>query len=334
MRDGREARADGETFGDAVNGERAHDGIPAPGISRAVVVAIVMILSGIVPEVLVVPARVPMGNQAIHQGGEASAHRETEGHLGNPRGIEASRRSHARHGFAEQPERRRRQHQARAEAEDAVVDSPRQLANEQKGQSPDPGGESGHGRGDHGGAHEASVLHYTCSVPSEGSAIERVVYLALGANLGDRGAAIVAATGSLAVHGPLSDVRLSPIYETDAVADHPQPPYLNAVLRARTARSPHELLAACLAVEEALGRTRPAGIARAARTMDVDVLLVGDTVIDTRSLTVPHPELLRRPFVRIPLADVAEVGLVHPVTGEALDVAEPHPGVRRWSVTG
>jgi 2-amino-4-hydroxy-6-hydroxymethyldihydropteridine diphosphokinase len=171
-------------------------------------------------------------------------------------------------------------------------------------------------------------------VPSAADAAEQVVYLGLGANLGDRPWAIAAAVAWLAARGHLFDVHLSPFYETDAVADHPQPPYLNAVLRGRTTRSPAELLAACLAAEEALGRTRPAGISKAARSIDVDVLLFGDIVVDTPTLKVPHPALLERPFVRVPLADVAAVGLTHPVTGVALDIADAHPGVRMWQAVG
>jgi 2-amino-4-hydroxy-6-hydroxymethyldihydropteridine diphosphokinase len=156
-----------------------------------------------------------------------------------------------------------------------------------------------------------------------------VVYLGLGANLGDRRGALVAAVAWLQERDHLFAVHLSPLYETDAVADHPQPPYLNAVLRGGTTRSPAELLAACLAAEQALGRARPVGFSKAARSIDVDLLLFGTRVVDTPTLKVPHPALLQRPFVRIPLADVAEAGLVHPVTGDALDVAHPHPGVRK-----
>ena len=157
-----------------------------------------------------------------------------------------------------------------------------------------------------------------------------MVYLGLGANLGDRRRTIAAAVTWLEARGHLFAVRLSALYETDAVADHPQPAYLNAVLRGSTTRSPAQLLAACLAAEEALGRTRPRGISKAARAIDVDVLLFGDLTVDTPTLQVPHPALLDRPFVRVPLADVAEVGLVHPVTRAALDVAPAHPGVRLW----
>jgi 2-amino-4-hydroxy-6-hydroxymethyldihydropteridine diphosphokinase len=112
-----------------------------------------------------------------------------------------------------------------------------------------------------------------------------------------------------------------------AIADHPQPPYLNAVVRGRTTLGPFDLLAACLAIEASLGRIRPAGVARAARHIDIDILLYGAAVIETPSLRVPHPELLDRPFVRIPLAEVAAPGLVHPRTGDALDRAAPAPGI-------
>src|SRR5678816_4512593 len=90
------------------------------------------------------------------------------------------------------------------------------------------------------------------------------VYLALGSNLGDRRAMLDAAVDGLAAAGVAIDARSS-VYETAAVADEPQPAYLNAVLRARTALGPRALLDLCLAVERALGRVRPAGGHKAAR---------------------------------------------------------------------
>jgi 2-amino-4-hydroxy-6-hydroxymethyldihydropteridine diphosphokinase len=123
----------------------------------------------------------------------------------------------------------------------------------------------------------------------------------------------------------------SPLYETEAVTADPQPPYLNAVARVETALSARELLGACLAVEHALGRVRPPGRAQAPRGIDVDLLLFGGEVIDEGpALIVPHPRLRERPFVRIPLADVAIRGLPHPVTNEPLDVAAPDPAVRPY----
>ena len=154
------------------------------------------------------------------------------------------------------------------------------------------------------------------------------VYLAFGANLGDRAGTIGRAIDRLTAGGVAPQAR-SPLYETDAVTPDPQPLYLNAVVRAETALSPPALLALCLEVERSLGRRRPAGRALAPREIDIDLLLYGGEVIaDPPSLIVPHPRLLERPFVRVPLSDVAAPGLRHPVTGELLDRAAPDPSVR------
>ena len=153
------------------------------------------------------------------------------------------------------------------------------------------------------------------------------IYLALGANLGDRRRNIEDAIARLDAAGVAIAAR-SATYETDAVSDEPQPPYLNAVLRATTALDPEALLALCLDIERRLGRVRPPGRDKAPRTLDIDVLLYDARVIASPALTVPHPAMLERAFVRIPLADVAAPGLRHPVTGDALDRAAPSPSVR------
>ncbi len=155
------------------------------------------------------------------------------------------------------------------------------------------------------------------------------VYLALGSNLGDRAAAIARAIELLAAGGVAIAAR-SPIYETDPVTPDPQPLYLNAVVRGETTLGAEALLALCLDTEPALGRRRPPGRPQAPREIDVDLLLYGDAVIGAPpALVVPHPRLLERPFVRIPLADVAAPGLRHPGTGEPLDVAAADSSVRR-----
>jgi 2-amino-4-hydroxy-6-hydroxymethyldihydropteridine diphosphokinase len=79
-----------------------------------------------------------------------------------------------------------------------------------------------------------------------------------------------------------------------------------------------------------LGRVRPPDGAKRSRVIDIDLLLFGDQIIDEPGLQVPHPALLARPFVRIPLADVATPGLRHPLAGERLDQSVPDPGVRRF----
>jgi 2-amino-4-hydroxy-6-hydroxymethyldihydropteridine diphosphokinase len=157
-------------------------------------------------------------------------------------------------------------------------------------------------------------------------------YLALGANLGDRRRALDDAVARLDGSGAATVVARSSIYETDAISDDVQPAYLNAAVRAETVLSPAELLALCLSIERALGRERPPGRAKAARTIDIDVLLHGGAIVDSPpDLVIPHPALLQRAFVRVPLADVAASGLRHPVTGDLLDRADPSPTVRLYT---
>jgi len=150
-------------------------------------------------------------------------------------------------------------------------------------------------------------------------------YLGLGSNLGDRHAEIERAISALRQGGHVEVV--SGVYETLPEGGAPQPRYLNAVVRMQTALSPRALLDACLAIEQAQGRVRPAEGGKASRTLDIDILLYGDQVIDEPGLQIPHPRLLSRPFVRIPLADVALPGLRHPVSGEVLDLSQPDGSV-------
>ncbi|HVR60625.1 MAG TPA: 2-amino-4-hydroxy-6-hydroxymethyldihydropteridine diphosphokinase [Polyangia bacterium] len=154
------------------------------------------------------------------------------------------------------------------------------------------------------------------------------VYLALGANLGDRRGQLEAAVRDLENQGVMVLARSS-IYETEAVAAEPQPPYLNQVIRARTKLSPKALLAACLGIEAAHGRTRDPARPHGARTLDIDILLYGDRVIRDTALTIPHARMLERGFVRVPLAEIAPPNLRHPITRQRLDHASADPTVRR-----
>lgn len=153
------------------------------------------------------------------------------------------------------------------------------------------------------------------------------VYLALGSNVGDRRAQLEGALRDLMTEGVMVQARSS-IYQTDAVAEEAQPPYLNQVICGRTKLSPKALLAICLGIEAAHGRTRDPRRPHAARTLDVDILLYGDRVIRDPALTIPHARMLERAFVRIPLAEIASPGLRHPVTRQRLDHASPDPTVR------
>ena len=154
-------------------------------------------------------------------------------------------------------------------------------------------------------------------------------YLALGSNLGDRRALLHAATAAI---GQVSGTHLlaqSSIYETVPEGNAPEPLYLNAVLRVETSLTARQLLDSCLDIERRLGRVRTADGAKRSRVIDIDLLLFGEQIIDAPGLQVPHPALLARPFVRIPLANVALPGLRHPLAGVRLDQSVPDPGVRR-----
>ncbi len=138
-----------------------------------------------------------------------------------------------------------------------------------------------------------------------------VAYVALGSNLGDRRAHLDAAVRALGA------TRVSRYVETAALLAPgdatPQPAYLNAAAELETALEPGALLLRLREIESAAGR--PAARARwQARTLDLDLLLYGDRVVDEPFLTVPHPELHKRRFVLEPLAEIAP-GAVHPVLG-------------------
>jgi 2-amino-4-hydroxy-6-hydroxymethyldihydropteridine diphosphokinase len=131
------------------------------------------------------------------------------------------------------------------------------------------------------------------------SATTRRAFLGLGANLGDREARLREAVAALP-----DVVAVSPVYETEPVGGPPgQPPYLNLVVELDTGRSPRDLLELARGLEAAAGRER--GERYGPRTLDVDVLLVGDLAVDEPDLVVPHPRMRERRFVLRPLADVA-----------------------------
>ena len=133
----------------------------------------------------------------------------------------------------------------------------------------------------------------------------RLGYLGLGSNVGDRRANLQAAVEDLWAHH-VEALASSSVYETDPVGGVEQPDFLNACLRVETPLEPHALLHACKAVERALGRELAgSGSARwGPRPIDVDVLLLEDEVVDEPDLRVPHPELLNRRFVLVPLLEL------------------------------
>ncbi len=126
------------------------------------------------------------------------------------------------------------------------------------------------------------------------------VALSIGANLGDRVAALQYAVDELAVLGEV--VAVSDVYETDPVGGPEQPDYMNAVVVLETEASAAQVLATAHAAEQGKGRTRE--VRWGARTLDVDVLVYGQEVSDDPQLTLPHPRATERAFVMIPWAQI------------------------------
>ena len=138
--------------------------------------------------------------------------------------------------------------------------------------------------------------------------MKKTAYLSLGSNLGDRAANLETAIQHLGELGPI--VARSSLYETEPVEVERQPWFLNCVVALETELMPRQLLARTLAVELKMGRrrTQPKG----PRTIDIDILLFGNSIIDTAALTIPHPAMHQRRFVLEPLAEIAPE-LRHPV---------------------
>ena len=143
--------------------------------------------------------------------------------------------------------------------------------------------------------------------------------IALGANLGDAQRTVETAINAIGGLPATQLVARSSLYRT-APVDSSGPDYVNAVIAVQTQLRPQALLAALQALEAAAGRERP--WRNAPRTLDLDILLYGDERMATESLTVPHPRMLERAFVLVPLAEIAP-RLVTPaqlraVAGQAL----------------
>jgi 2-amino-4-hydroxy-6-hydroxymethyldihydropteridine diphosphokinase len=140
-------------------------------------------------------------------------------------------------------------------------------------------------------------------------------YIALGSNLGNRAEALSSAVGHLRSLGRV--VALSSLYETDPVGYHDQPAFLNAAVALETQLEPLPLLRGLLAIERELGRDRSQGPLKGPRTLDLDLLLMGDWVIAGEELSLPHPALTQRRFVLAPLAEIAPE-LRHPESNETM----------------
>jgi 2-amino-4-hydroxy-6-hydroxymethyldihydropteridine diphosphokinase len=134
------------------------------------------------------------------------------------------------------------------------------------------------------------------------------VYLSLGSNVGDREAHLREAQARLVAAG--SVVAVSSFYETEPVEFTRQPWFLNCAVAFETSRTPQQLMAAILSIEEEMGRLRVQK--KGPRSIDIDILLFGDAIMNSKELTIPHPAMDQRRFVLEPLAEIAAESL-HPV---------------------
>ena len=160
--------------------------------------------------------------------------------------------------------------------------------------------------------------------------MKKTVYLSLGSNLGDRATNLRTAIEHLGELGAV--VGRSSLYETEPVEMERQPWFLNCVVALETELMPKQFLARTITIEQKMGRrrTQPKG----PRTIDIDILLFGGSVVDTSALTIPHPAMHERRFVLEPLAEIAPE-LRHPVfkktVREMLAALPPkNDAVRKW----
>ncbi len=139
--------------------------------------------------------------------------------------------------------------------------------------------------------------------------METVYLLSLGSNLGSRRANLTRAVRLLEKAG-VEVLAASAVYRTEPVDLREQPWFDNQVIKVRTLLTPHELLSLAKEIESRMKRAPAAP--KGPRTIDIDILLAGDTVLATPSLVIPHPRLALRKFVLVPLLEIA-ARAVHPV---------------------
>jgi 2-amino-4-hydroxy-6-hydroxymethyldihydropteridine diphosphokinase len=138
--------------------------------------------------------------------------------------------------------------------------------------------------------------------------MHKTVYLSLGSNLGNRGVNLENAISKLNQLGNV--VAVSSFYETEPVEVTAQPWFLNCAIKLDTEKMPKQLLKGILDVEQEMGRKRTQN--KGPRNIDIDILLFGNSIVEAKGLTVPHPALHERRFVLEPLAEIAPE-VRHPV---------------------
>jgi len=140
-------------------------------------------------------------------------------------------------------------------------------------------------------------------------------YLGLGSNIGNRKLQLNEAIKILHAYQGIQVTQVSHIYETEPVGYTNQPKFLNLCIEIETELNPQSLLKCCLATEQQLHRKRE--IRWGPRTLDVDILLFDDQIIEQDNLSVPHPRMKERSFVLIPLNDIA-TNQIEPISNKSI----------------
>jgi len=158
--------------------------------------------------------------------------------------------------------------------------------------------------------------------------VRNITYLSLGSNLGDRAGNLRAAIEKLSGFGKI--VAVSSFYETEPVELTNQPWFVNCAVALETEQVPEAFLGELLALEQSMGRRRTQK--KGPRTIDIDILLFGDAIIETAGLSIPHPAMHQRRFVLVPMAEIAPEQR-HPILKrsmrELLDALPPGAAVRQ-----
>ena len=156
----------------------------------------------------------------------------------------------------------------------------------------------------------------------------KTAYLALGANIGDRLANLQKAVDMLNESGYCRVTKVSSVYSTKPVGLTDQPDFLNAVISVETTLSPTDLLKLCLGIEETLGRERT--IRWGPRVIDIDILLYESVYINEDNLVIPHPRMMERAFVLVPLVEITpDIELAGGITAEMVLKKVDCSGVER-----
>ncbi|CAM4487155.1 2-amino-4-hydroxy-6-hydroxymethyldihydropteridine diphosphokinase [Paenibacillus tarimensis] len=164
------------------------------------------------------------------------------------------------------------------------------------------------------------------------SGIEREAYIALGTNQGDRGAMLCRALDRLSALRDVRVIRVSAVYETDPVGYTEQPAFLNMVAAVQTTLEPDQLLHELLKIEHELGRVRD--IRWGPRTIDLDLLMMEGVTMTTEQLTIPHPRMMERAFVLVPLREVLDESMPQydeVVTAAQQALGQGKEGIARWN---